>query len=139
MLSLFAPVFGVARAVAEAVETAAPEVTALVEGAEEVAADGGLLGTIIGFLPLLAFAVILYFMMIRPQRKKDKKEKEMRENIKVGDRVTTIGGIHGTVSALKDDNITIAVGKDKVQLVFAKWAIRNVDDVTISTESETLV
>ncbi|MDR1568900.1 MAG: preprotein translocase subunit YajC [Oscillospiraceae bacterium] len=107
--------------------------------AGDVAAQGGVLGMIFSFAPILLIGVVFYFMLIRPQRKKDKKVKDMLSNLKVGDRVTTIGGIHGTVTSLKDDNLTIAVGADKVKLVFARWGIRSVDDVSISNDSETLI
>ena len=102
----------------------------------EMSTAGALIGTL---FPLILMFAIFYFMLIRPQRKKDKKVKEMLAALKVGDRVTTIGGIHGTISGIKDDNITLAVGADKVKLVFARWAIRNVDEVTIANDNETLV
>ena len=85
----------------------------------------------------LIFAV-MYFMMIRPQRKKEKKAKEMLAALKVGDRICTIGGIYGTIVAIKDDTITLSVGQDNVKLVFARWAIRNVEDVTVENDSEVL-
>ena len=90
-------------------------------------------------LPMVLIFGVLYFMMIRPQRKKDKAAKEMLKQLKVGDRVTTIGGIHGTIDSIKDDVLTLAVGHDKVKLVFARWGIRNVEEVSIANESETLV
>ena len=109
----------------------------LAEVAEEQA--GGLLGLLQMLPMLLLMGGVLYFMMIRPQRKKDKQTKSMLAALKVGDRITTIGGIHGTVSSIKDDTLTVDVGKDKVKLVFARWAIRNVEDVSIENDSETLV
>ncbi len=90
-------------------------------------------------LPLILMVVVFYFLMIRPQRKKDKKVKDMLAQLKVGDRVTTIGGIHGTIMGIKDDTVTLGVGAEKTKLVFARWAIRNVDEVSISNDSETLV
>ncbi|HIT70221.1 MAG TPA: preprotein translocase subunit YajC [Candidatus Aphodomonas merdavium] len=91
------------------------------------------------FLPMVLIVVVFYFLLIRPQRKKDKKVKDMLAALKVNDRITTIGGIHGTIVGIKDDNVTIAVGADKVKLVFARWAIRSVDEVSIENDSEQLV
>ena len=80
---------------------------------------------------LIIMMVVLMLVMIIPQRKRDKKIKEMLASIKPGDRVRTIGGIYGTVTSVKDDVITMAVGPDKVQLVFARGAIANVEDVAV--------
>lgn len=88
---------------------------------------------------MVAMIAVFYFLLIRPQRKKDKKVKDMLAALKVNDRVTTIGGIHGTIVGIKDDNVTLAVGADKVKLVFARWAIRSVDEVSIENDSEQLV
>ena len=101
--------------------------------------EGGVIGMAMTFLPLLAMGVLLYFMMIRPQKKKDKQVKQMLADLKMGDRVTTIGGIHGTIAQIKDDTLVVAVGQDKVKLVFARWAIRSVDEVSIANDAETLV
>ncbi|MBU5677819.1 preprotein translocase subunit YajC [Alkaliphilus sp. MSJ-5] len=76
-------------------------------------------------LPLGVF-VVFYFLLIRPQQKKDKKIKEMRNNLKVGEQIITIGGIHGKVIKIKDDVITIEVGSDKLKLTMAKWSIGTV-------------
>ena len=109
------------------------------EAAGEAAEGGSVLSMVISLLPMALILVVFYFLLIRPQRKKDKKVKEMLAALKVGDRVTTIGGIHGTICGIKDDTVTIAVGADKVKLVFARWGIRNVDEVTIANDAETLV
>ncbi len=106
---------------------------------EAVEGGGSVLSMVISLLPMALILVVFYFLLIRPQRKKDKKVKEMLAALKVGDRVTTIGGIHGTICGIKDDTVTIAVGADKVKLVFARWGIRNVDEVTIANDAETLV
>lgn len=76
-------------------------------------------------LPIGVF-VVFYFILIRPQQKKDKKIREMRSNLKVGNEVITIGGIHGKVIKIKDDVITIEVGADKVKLTMTKWAVGTV-------------
>ncbi|MBP3648724.1 MAG: preprotein translocase subunit YajC [Clostridia bacterium] len=101
-------------------------------------AGAGLLGTLISLLPMILIFVIFYFMLIRPQRKKEKKVQEMLNALKVGDRVSTIGGIYGTITAIKDDTLELSVGRDNVKLIFARWAIRQVEDVAIENDSEVL-
>jgi len=78
-------------------------------------------------LPFVLLIVVFYFMIIRPQRKKEKETREMLASLKVGDNVTTIGGICGKIVRIRDDIITIEVGPDKVKLVLERWAIRSVD------------
>lgn len=85
---------------------------------------------------LIIMMIVLLLVMIIPQRKRDKKIKDMLASIKVGDRVRTIGGIYGTVTAIKDDIITISVGPDKARLVFARGAIANVEDVAVENTME---
>ena len=85
---------------------------------------------------LIIMMIVLLLVMIRPQRKRDKKIKDMLSSIKVGDRVRTIGGIYGTVTNIKDDIITISVGPDKARLVFARGAIANVEDVAVENTME---
>ncbi len=70
----------------------------------------------------LMFAA-LYFVMIRPENKRKKQATEMRNAIAVGDVITTIGGITGTVCAVKDDAIVIETGADRVRIELMKWAI----------------
>lgn len=92
-------------------------------------------------LPLVLMGAVFYFMLIRPQRKKDKKVKEMLDNLKHGDRVTTIGGIYGTIQAIKDDTITLAVGQKNGQpyeMTVARWAIRQVEEVSVENDGEML-
>jgi len=80
---------------------------------------------------LIILMVGMFALMIIPQRKREKKIKDMLSAIKVGDRVRTIGGIYGTITAIKDDIITLMVGPDKVRLVFTRGAISNVEDVAV--------
>ena len=119
-----------------AVDTAAAATTT--PGAEEVPAQMGIIGTLISLLPMVLIFVIFYFMLIRPQRKKEKKVQEMLNALKVGDRVSTIGGIYGTITNIKDDTLELSVGKDNVKLIFARWVIRQVEDVAIENDSEVL-
>lgn len=90
-------------------------------------------------VPLILVFVVFYFVLIRPQRKKDKEAKAMLDNLKVGDRICTIGGIYGTIVKIKDDVLTVEVGEQKTQLVFARWAIRNVEQLSVTNDSEQLV
>lgn len=107
------------------------------------AAEGstGLFGSGMGSLLLpLAMILILIVVMIIPQRRRDKKVKEMLNALKPGDRVRTIGGIYGTISAVKDDVIVLTVGPDKVKLVFARGAISQVEEAGVeNTMSEEVV
>ena len=80
---------------------------------------------------LIILMIGMFALMIIPQRKREKKIKDMLAAIKVGDRVRTIGGIYGTVSALRDDIVTLTGGPDKVRLVFARGAIANVENVPV--------
>lgn len=92
-------------------------------------------------LPLVLMGVVFYFMLIRPQRKKDKKVKEMLDNLKSGDRVTTIGGIYGTIMSIRDETITLAVGQKNgapTEMTVARWAIRQVEEVSVENDGEVL-
>jgi len=80
---------------------------------------GGLEGLI---LPAILLAVF-YFMLIRPENKRKKEAEQMRSSVKVGDKITTIGGIVGTVVNVKDDKIVIETSADQVRVEFAKWAL----------------
>lgn len=111
----------------------------LAEVAETPVPEDGVASMLSMFLPMILIFGVLYFMMIRPQRKKDKAAKDMLKQLQVGDRVCTIGGIYGTIDSIKDDVLTLAVGQDKVKLVFARWAIRNKEELTISNDAEALV
>lgn len=67
--------------------------------------------------------VLFYFMLIRPENKKKKAAEELRNSLKIGDDVTTIGGILGTVCAVKDNSVVIETGADRVRIEMTKWAI----------------
>ncbi|MDI9520070.1 MAG: preprotein translocase subunit YajC [Bacillota bacterium] len=95
-------------------------------------------GLISMFLPMILIIAVFYFLMIRPQRKKDKKVKEMLANLKPGDRICTIGGIYGTIKGLREDTVMLSVGKQDTEMVIARWAVRNVEEVTVENEGELL-
>lgn len=76
------------------------------------------------YLVLLVVMIgFFYFIMIRPENKRKKEAEQMRSALKVGDRITTIGGITGTVVHVKDDKFVIESGADQVRIEFAKWAL----------------
>lgn len=88
------------------------------------AAQGGLAATIMSFAPFLLIIVVMYFMMIRPQRKREKEVQQMRSSIQVGDEVITAGGIIGRVVSIQDDNIVIETGSDRSKIRIARWAVQ---------------
>ena len=78
-------------------------------------------------------AVAMYFLMIRPNRKKEKEAKELRENLEVGDGIVTIGGIVGRIVSIKEDTVLIETGSDRTKIRMQKGAIGEVeklDDIT---------
>jgi preprotein translocase subunit YajC len=83
-------------------------------------------GGMITMLPLLLLIPLMYFVMIRPQQKRQKQWQEMLSSIKTGDRVTTAGGIRGTIISIKDDAIIIRVAPDNIKMEIAKNAIASV-------------
>ena len=80
--------------------------------------------------------VVFYFLLIRPNSKKQKREQELRNNIAIGDDITTIGGIQGRIIAVKEDEdaFVIETGPDRTKMKFKKWAISSVDTVKETTE-----
>ncbi len=81
------------------------------------------------FQPLivtLGFLGIFYFLVIKPQKKKEKEIKAMRDSLRVGDEIISIGGIHGKIIKVKDDYVTIEAGPNRVKLDMARWSIGSV-------------
>lgn len=76
------------------------------------------------FAPLVVLIVLFYLLLIRPQRKRDKAEREMRNSIEVGDEISTIGGFIGRVVNIKDDVLIIETSNDRTKLKIYRWAIR---------------
>ena len=83
-------------------------------------------GSGITMLPLLLLIPLMYFVMIRPQQKRQKQWQQMLSSIKTGDRVTTAGGIRGIIMSIKDDVIIIRVAPDNIKMEVAKSAIASV-------------
>ena len=84
------------------------------------AEGAGMGGTII---MLIAMVAIFYFMLIRPENKRKKEAEELRNSLKVGDEITTIGGIVGRVVSIKEDKFVIETGADQVRIELQKWAL----------------
>ena len=111
----------------------------LADAAAPVAEQPSMLAALPNILMLVAMVGVFYFLLIRPQKKKDKAVKDMLSALKAGDRVCTIGGIFGTVAAIKDDTVTITVGVQKFPMVVARWGIRSVEDAPLENDAEPLV
>ena len=88
--------------------------------ADASAANGGGASMLVMMVVLIA---VFYFFMIRPENKRKKEAQAMRDAIKVGDNITTIGGIIGTICAVKENTIVIETGADRVRIEFTKWAV----------------
>lgn len=72
---------------------------------------------------LVAMMAVFYFLMIRPENKRKKEAEQMRSSLQVGDVITTIGGVIGTICAVKENSIVIETSADRVRIEFAKWAV----------------
>ena len=113
------------------------EFTNLLFGNAGASAEGGAAGG--GFPPILLMLglfVAMYFLMIRPQKKKEKETQQMRDSIQIGDEITTIGGIIGRVVTVKEDSIVIETGADRVKMRFQRWAIQTNETANARMEAE---
>lgn len=79
------------------------------------------------FLMLAVFMGLMYFLLIRPQRKKEKEISEMRASLGVGDEIVTIGGIVGKVVKIGEEELVIQVGSDKTKILVKKWSISSLE------------
>ena len=84
-----------------------------------------LMGTLI---PLVLLIVVMYFLIIRPQKKREREVNRMRSNLHVGDEIITIGGICGKIVKTKEDSIVIQVGADKTKFEMMRWSVSKVVD-----------
>lgn len=82
---------------------------------------------IVAFLPMILIFVVMYLILIVPQRRREKKTREMIEALQVGNYVNTIGGVRGKVINIKDDEITIETSVEKTKIDLKKWAVKEVD------------
>ena len=90
-------------------------------------------GTILMMVVMLG---VFYFMLIRPENKRKKEAEQMRDTLKVGDDVTTIGGITGKVVHVKDDKFVLETGADQVRIEFAKWALSTNETAEANAKAE---
>ncbi|WP_343286547.1 preprotein translocase subunit YajC [Flavonifractor sp. An82] len=74
-------------------------------------------------IPLVLLVAVFYFLLIRPENKKKKEAAKMRSELTVGDQITTIGGVVGTICAVKENTIVIETSSDRVRMEFTKWAV----------------
>ena len=87
-------------------------------------------------LMMVALFAIMYFFTIRPQKKQQKKEQEMRDNTQVGDEITTIGGIVGRVVTVKEDSLIIETGADRNKMKIMRWAVSTNNTANEKMEAE---
>lgn len=92
--------------------------------ATDAAATGGGLYLLMNLLPLVLIFVVFYFLLIRPQRKRDKEIQKMRSSLEVGDEVITSGGIIGRVVSLREDTLVIETGSDRSKIRIQRWAVQ---------------
>ena len=87
----------------------------------------GTAGLISSFLPMVLMILVFYLILIRPQKKKEKAFKELLASLEVGDEVTTIGGMYGKISKIKDEKVVIECGTvEKTKIYLYKWGIKDV-------------
>ncbi|MBR7188912.1 MAG: preprotein translocase subunit YajC [Clostridia bacterium] len=86
-------------------------------------------------LMMVVMVAVFYFLLIRPQRKKDKAVKNMLNSLKVGDRICTIGGFYGTIAAIKDDTITLTMGSLQNTVVIKRSAVGTVENIAVENEA----
>ena len=99
----------------------------------ETAAATGMSSSIIMLVAMLA---IFYFMLIRPENKRKKEAEQMRNSVKTGDKIVTIGGITGTVVNVKDSRIVLETGADQVRIELEKWAISSNETAAEAKKAE---
>jgi len=101
------------------------------EGAANVPAGAGIISMLSSLALPILLLVALYFIMIRPQKKKEKETAKMRNELQIGDEVTTIGGIIGRVVQIKDqDQIVLETGADKNKIRIKRWAIQEKNTIS---------
>ena len=99
----------------------------------EAVGSAGMSSSIIMLVAMLA---IFYFMLIRPENKRKKEAEQMRNSVKTGDKIVTIGGIVGTVVNVKDSKIVIETGADQVRIELEKWAISSNETAAEAAKAE---
>lgn len=119
---------GIFETIAFAEGTAAAGAAA---GTGAAGAVNPVMGTIVSLLPMVAIIAVMYFLMIRPQRKKEKETRDKVNAMKVGDKVTTIGGVIGKVHKIKDDFVVIETGNvgTPTEVSYIKMLRSSISDV----------
>ena len=87
-------------------------------------------------LPLVILIAVMYFLLIRPQKKREKEVNAMRSGVQVGDEIITIGGICGKVVKTKEESLVIQVGADRVKFEIMRWAVSKVVEETEKTAAK---
>lgn len=87
--------------------------------------NAGMLEMLVSLLPMILIFVVFYFILIRPQKKREKEAQQMRNNLQVGDEVTTMGGIVGRVVSLREDTVVIETGSDRAKIRIKRWAVQS--------------
>ena len=85
---------------------------------------------------LVVMVAVFYFFIIRPENKRKKDAEQLRKDMKVGDKITTIGGVTGTVVSVKDDKFVIETGADQVRIEFQKWALSTNDSAAAAAKEK---
>jgi preprotein translocase subunit YajC len=79
------------------------------------------------FLPFIILIAAMYLLIFLPQKRREKKTREMLNALEVGDKIVSIGGIAGKIVNIKDDEVTIETSVEKTQVIFKKWAVKEVE------------
>ncbi len=103
--------------------------------AETTAQGGSMTSMLIVMVPLF---LVMYFFMIRPQKKQEKQIAEMRNSIMIGDEICTNGGIIGRVANIKEDILTLEINKERTKLKIYRWAVREIVNPMPRPEAETV-
>jgi preprotein translocase subunit YajC len=110
---------------------ASPAVSGTTAAGQEAMGSGSIVYTLVMLVLMIA---VFYFLLIRPQKKKEKAAKALRDNMQIGDEVTTIGGITGIITKLTEDTVVIETGGDRSKIRVKKWAIS--ENATVHDDSE---
>ena len=87
-------------------------------------------------LMIVVMIAVFYFMLIRPENNRKKKAEEMRNSIKKGERITTIGGMKGKVVQVTDDTIVFETSEDRVRIEIAKWGVQSTESMEAAQETQ---
>ncbi|MBR2277943.1 MAG: preprotein translocase subunit YajC [Eubacterium sp.] len=93
------------------------------QGAQQAAGGQGGVGSYSYIILMVLLVGVMYFMMIRPQKKRQKEEQEMRSSLEIGDEIITIGGIVGKVVTIREEDIVIETGADRTKMKLQRWAV----------------